>query len=87
VEPLPLALRGGRGGLPTEAEFGGPLWQLGTRWYELLDAGRAVGALTRDGISTLALVDLASGQARALDLPSWSTPGLVAAAVACWSRR
>jgi dipeptidyl aminopeptidase/acylaminoacyl peptidase len=54
---------------PAEAELGGPLWQLGTRWYELLDAGRAVGTLTRDGVTTLALFDLASGRTRAIDLP------------------
>lgn len=40
---------------PDEAEFGGPLWSLGTRWYDLLDDGRllAVRTLGADSLITL----------------------------------
>ena len=39
---------------PDEAEYGGPLWSLGTRWYDELDDGRmlAVRSLGADGLIT-----------------------------------
>ncbi|HEY0258344.1 MAG TPA: prolyl oligopeptidase family serine peptidase [Lacisediminihabitans sp.] len=50
------------------AEYGGPLWNLGTRWFSPLDDGRilAVRTLGEDG---LVIVDPATGEARALPTP------------------
>jgi dipeptidyl aminopeptidase/acylaminoacyl peptidase len=54
---------------PMEAELGGPLWQLGARWYELVDARTAVGIVTRNGLGELVRLDLAAGTATRLELP------------------
>jgi dipeptidyl aminopeptidase/acylaminoacyl peptidase len=53
---------------PDEAEYGGPLWSLGTRWYELLDDGRllAVRTLGADGLITL---DPISGESESVATP------------------
>lgn len=63
---------------PMTAEVGGPLWQLGTRWYELLDDRTAVAAATRDGTSRLLRIDLAGGTAEPLDLPFVEYAGISA---------
>ncbi|QNE47332.1 S9 family peptidase [Glaciihabitans sp. INWT7] len=51
-----------------DADFGGPLWQLGNRFYDPLDDGRilAVRTLGADG---LVIVDPVDGTARTVDLP------------------
>ncbi len=52
-----------------EAEIGGPLWQLGASHYALTDDGHAVVQVCRRAVDGLAVVDLASGRLRTLDLP------------------
>ena len=43
------------------AELAGPLWQLGARWYDFLDAGTALAVATQLGRSRLVRLDLATG--------------------------
>lgn len=54
---------------PMAAELGGPLWQLGARWYALLDARTALGIATRNGLGQLVRLDLEAGTAERLELP------------------
>jgi dipeptidyl aminopeptidase/acylaminoacyl peptidase len=51
---------------PADADTGGPLWVLGSRWFGRLDDGRVVAVRT-DGADELVVVDLATGQATAVD--------------------
>jgi dipeptidyl aminopeptidase/acylaminoacyl peptidase len=51
------------------ADFAYPLWQLGQASYALLGNGRAVTRFCEGGIDKLALIDLARGTGRVLDLP------------------
>jgi dipeptidyl aminopeptidase/acylaminoacyl peptidase len=51
------------------AELAGPLWQLGARWYDLVDEGMALAIATERGQSRLTRIDLAAGTERPLDLP------------------
>src|SRR5690349_4793910 len=62
-----------------EAELGGPLWQLGARWYELLGADQALGIVTRDGLARLTRINLQHGTATPLDLPYVEYAGISAA--------
>ena len=55
--------------LARAAESGGPLWAFGQSNYALLGDGRAVARLGVKGSDELALIDLAHGTARRLDLP------------------
>ena len=54
---------------PRAAEFATPLWQFGQSNYVLLGDGRAVVCFRERGIARLAVVDLAKGTGRELDLP------------------
>lgn len=45
---------------PVDADFGAPLWQLGRRWYSILDDGRLLTVRTL-GTDTLAVLDPQSG--------------------------
>lgn len=54
-----------------EAEFGGPLWVLGARWYAPLDDGRLITVRTF-GSNSLAILDPASGDLTDVDLPGLS---------------
>ncbi len=54
---------------PRAAEFAAPLWQFGQSNYVLLGDGRAVVCFRERGIAHLAVVDLAKGTGRELDLP------------------
>ena len=65
---------------PLEAEIGGALWQLGARWYDLLDAGQAVAVVTTDGLSHLAVLRLGEAAPRAIELPHIELAGVCAAA-------
>jgi dipeptidyl aminopeptidase/acylaminoacyl peptidase len=51
-----------------DAEFGGPLWQLGARTYEVLDDGRILAVRTL-GAQGLVVLDPATGIAETVDLP------------------
>lgn len=52
---------------PADADTGGPLWVLGTRWYAPLDDGRIV-AIRTNGSDDVVLIDPGSGEARSLGL-------------------
>jgi dipeptidyl aminopeptidase/acylaminoacyl peptidase len=52
-----------------DADFGGPLWNLGASTYALTGDGRALARICRDAVDRLALVDLASGRLAELPLP------------------
>ena len=52
-----------------DAEFAGPLWNLGQSNYALTGDGRAVARYGVKAVDRLAVVDLKSGTARDLDLP------------------
>ena len=60
---------------PMRAEFGGPLWQLGMRWYSLLDDGRLLTVRTY-GTDTLGVLDPRHGAA---DRPRAARPHVVRA--------
>lgn len=51
-----------------EADFGAPLWQLGARWYSVLDDGKLLTVRTF-GTDTLAVLDPATGSLQDIDLP------------------
>jgi dipeptidyl aminopeptidase/acylaminoacyl peptidase len=59
---------------PADAETGGPLWNLGTRWCVPLDDGRLLAVRT-NGSDSLVLLDPASGSIR--DIPSDATSRLL----------
>lgn len=52
-----------------DADFGGPLWNLGVSTYALTGDGRALARICRNAVDQLALVDLASGRMTELSLP------------------
>jgi dipeptidyl aminopeptidase/acylaminoacyl peptidase len=52
-----------------DAEFAGPLWQLGQANYVLLGNGHAVAKYSQQGIDKLVDIDLQHGKARVLELP------------------
>ncbi|MET1033972.1 MAG: prolyl oligopeptidase family serine peptidase [Arthrobacter sp.] len=53
---------------PREEEFAGPLWQVGTAWYRVLDAGRLLVSHGTHGMR-LGVLDVESGRLTDLDLP------------------
>lgn len=56
---------------PADADTGGPLWVLGTRWFARLDDGRVVAVRT-DGADALVVIDLESGQETPIAVPPTS---------------
>jgi dipeptidyl aminopeptidase/acylaminoacyl peptidase len=65
-----LWLEGGdRPACPAAVDMGGPLWQLGSRWWTPIDGSRALATLSRGGFEELALLDLASGAVEPIALP------------------
>ncbi len=46
---------------PLEADFAGPLWELGLRWYGILPGGRLLTVRTF-GSDTLGILDMATGE-------------------------
>lgn len=67
---------------PMAAEFGGPLWVLGLRWYDLLDERQAVVSWTESGRWQAGRLDLASGT-----LSSWPLPYAEIGGVSCGGGR
>jgi dipeptidyl aminopeptidase/acylaminoacyl peptidase len=57
---------------PLDEDFGGPLWQLGSRWFAPLDDGRLVTARTL-GTDRLAVLDPWTGDLSDVDLGPLST--------------
>ena len=53
---------------PADADTGGGLWVLGTRWYGALGDGRIVAVRT-NGSDAVVLIDPVSGETRQLDVP------------------
>jgi dipeptidyl aminopeptidase/acylaminoacyl peptidase len=53
---------------PADADTGGALWVLGTRWYAVLGDGR-IAALRTNGSDELVVVDPATGEARPVPVP------------------
>lgn len=53
---------------PVDADVGGPLWQLGMRWFAVLGDGRILHTRTH-GTDSLAILDPATGQVEPLDVP------------------
>ena len=51
------------------AEYAGPLWSLGQRWYAAVDARTLAVTVARDGFTQLAWLDVASGALRPVALP------------------
>lgn len=51
------------------AEIGGPLWQLGSRWWAPIDTHRALAIVVEGGFERLFILDLKRGEATPLDLP------------------
>ncbi|MBP2436139.1 alpha/beta hydrolase family protein [Microbacterium amylolyticum] len=51
-----------------DTDTGGPLWQLGARWYAPLDDGRVL-AVSTNGRSALVLIDPTSGAVSELETP------------------
>ncbi len=54
---------------PADADTGGPVWVLGTRWFGVLDGGRIV-AIRTNGTDEVVVIDPATQTVRALDVPS-----------------
>lgn len=46
---------------PMQAEFAGPLWQLGSRWFDAPDAKTLAVTIGRDGYTRLARLDIETG--------------------------
>jgi dipeptidyl aminopeptidase/acylaminoacyl peptidase len=61
------------------AELAGPLWQLGSRWYDFLDERTALAIATERGTSRLTRLDLATGTEAPLDLPFVEYAGVACA--------
>src|SRR5499426_1334201 len=64
-----LATQATRALAPMAAEFGVPLWQLGTSTYAFAGSGRIVCAYSGGGLGKLAVLDLARETLNPLDLP------------------
>lgn len=58
-EPVPIC--------PAAADFGGPMWQLGSRWYAPLEDGRLLAVRTR-GVSQLGIIDPSAGSFEEIEL-------------------
>ena len=57
---------------PQQADFGGPMWQLGNKWYQLLDDGRLLGVRTLGG-SQIGIIDPANGSFDPIELAEIGT--------------
>lgn len=64
---------------PAEEDFAAPMWQLGVRWYAVLEDGRLLTVRTF-GTATLAILDPTTGELTDLDLGNIATIGLGAIA-------
>lgn len=55
--------------LERKSEFGGPLWQVGSRWWTPIDARRCLVTWGEDGLGRLGILHLEDGRLECLDLP------------------
>lgn len=53
----------------TDHDMGGPLWQVGSRWWAPIDAGQALVTIIDRGYERLAVLDLERAALESLDLP------------------
>ncbi|MGH6921620.1 MAG: prolyl oligopeptidase family serine peptidase [Geminicoccaceae bacterium] len=63
---------------PMSAEFAGPAWAFGSRWYAFLGPETILACFSQDGASHLARLDVGSGRLTRLDLPYSSFGGIAA---------
>ena len=70
----------------TDREMGGPLWQVGSRWWTPIDAGRALVTIIERGFERLAVLDLETAELQPLDLPFCAFGELVVAGPAAYCR-
>jgi dipeptidyl aminopeptidase/acylaminoacyl peptidase len=63
---------------PMSAEFAGPAWMFGSRWYVFLGPGTILASFSQDGSSHLARLEVATGRLSRLELPYTSFGGLAA---------
>ena len=69
LEPVPGKDRSVEAVTAIDADFGGPLWNLGISTYALTGDGRALARVCRNAVDQLVLVDLANGRVTVLPLP------------------
>src|SRR5690606_24571808 len=62
---------------PMSAEFAGPAWAFGMRWYGFINPGRILAALSEDGRWHLGTIDVATGRLDRLTLPYTEFAGLM----------
>jgi dipeptidyl aminopeptidase/acylaminoacyl peptidase len=62
---------------PMSAEFAGPAWSFGMRWYGFIDAGTILACFSEDGRWHLGTIDLGTGRMRRLALPYTEFNGLM----------
>lgn len=61
--------------LPLNADFGAPLWQLGARWFSVLDDGKLLTVRTF-GTDTLGVLDPSTGELNDIDLAGLTSVSL-----------
>jgi dipeptidyl aminopeptidase/acylaminoacyl peptidase len=61
---------------PMSAEFAGPAWSFGSRWYAFLGPETILACFSQDGSSHLARLNVGSGRLTRLDLPYTSLGGV-----------
>jgi len=62
--------------LPMSAEFAGPAWAFGMRWYGFLDPSTILACFCEDGRWNLGIIDIAAGGLDRLELPYSELSGL-----------
>jgi dipeptidyl aminopeptidase/acylaminoacyl peptidase len=62
---------------PMSAEFAGPTWAFGMRWYGFLDPGTILACFAEDGSWHLGTIDVAAGRLDRLTLPHTELSGLM----------
>jgi len=61
---------------PMSAEFAGPAWALGMRWFDFLGPGTILACFTQDGQWHLGRIETATGRLERYDLPYTALSGL-----------
>jgi dipeptidyl aminopeptidase/acylaminoacyl peptidase len=61
---------------PTSAEFAGPAWSFGSRWYAFLGPETILACFSQDGSWHLARIAVGAGRLRRLDAPYSSFAGI-----------
>jgi dipeptidyl aminopeptidase/acylaminoacyl peptidase len=62
---------------PMSAEFAGPAWAFGMRWFGFLDPGSILACFSEGGRWHLGTIDVGAGRLQRLDLPYTEFSGLV----------